>query len=511
MDDIYNTGSAEDNYETRKRTRDDTDLVAYPKRANFGTKPGHYLLKVLVPPGVAGSIIGRGGAQIRELQLNYDVIIKLSQNAHFYPENKFICSERIVLITGPPDQLCEVSKFIHGIVRNPPQGNRDNYNADQDRRNQMMKIVVTNTTAGMIIGKGGSTIKNLNDTYDVRIQASQRDDIVLGERVISITGPEDGVNKTVEFIIKEKFRDDPTSTSITNLDYSSYVDTSGGYGNQGGNFGYDSNGQDMNQVNLLQSILQQQNNNNNQQQQPQVDQGSYNYNGPYNSAQQSGGNQNNNGYNNGPQDQGNQGGGNQGGAPNNNNNNNNGMNTEMIARMLTALPNNALANTNANALANAIMLVQALGGNSGGGGGGGAMDGGNSGGGGGQGGNSMGGGSGGNAMNQRNGSGIPSRQQLRPFIPRPDDVKYKLEIPDTLVGRILGRAGSTITEIQNASGCEVKFSQRGEYVPGTQNRLLYVAGQASGCKVAQQMVLQKIEGDQGDVSSADFSFEQMPN
>ena len=30
-------------------------------------------------------------------------------------------------------------------------------------------------------------------------------------------------------------------------------------------------------------------------------------------------------------------------------------------------------------------------------------------------------------MNQRNGSGIPSRQQLRPFIPRPDDVKYKVD------------------------------------------------------------------------------------
>jgi hypothetical protein len=38
-----------------------------------GTKPGHYLLKLLVPPPVAGSIIGRGGAQIKELQLTYDV------------------------------------------------------------------------------------------------------------------------------------------------------------------------------------------------------------------------------------------------------------------------------------------------------------------------------------------------------------------------------------------------------------------------------------------------------
>ena len=57
---------------------------------------------------------------------------------------------------------------------------------------QMMKLVVTNSTAGMIIGKGGATVKSLNETYDVRIQASQKDDFVMGERVLSIIGPEDG-------------------------------------------------------------------------------------------------------------------------------------------------------------------------------------------------------------------------------------------------------------------------------------------------------------------------------
>ena len=56
----------------------------------------------------------------------------------------------------------------------------------------MMKMVVTNSTAGMIIGKGGATVKSLNETYDVRIQASQKDDVVMGERVLTILGPEEG-------------------------------------------------------------------------------------------------------------------------------------------------------------------------------------------------------------------------------------------------------------------------------------------------------------------------------
>ena len=42
-----------------------------------------------------------------------------------------------------------------------------------------------------------------------------------------------GVNKVMEYIIKEKFREDPSSSSITNLDYSAYMDPAGmgGMGN----------------------------------------------------------------------------------------------------------------------------------------------------------------------------------------------------------------------------------------------------------------------------------------
>ena len=64
----------------------------------------------------------------------------------------------------------------------------------------MMKMVVTNSTAGMIIGKGGATVKSLNETYDVRIQASQKDDVVMGERVLTILGPEEGEILTPLFI-----------------------------------------------------------------------------------------------------------------------------------------------------------------------------------------------------------------------------------------------------------------------------------------------------------------------
>lgn len=368
---------------------------------------------------------------------------------------------------------------------------------DTGRRLQMMKMVVTNTTAGMIIGKGGATVKSLNETYDVRIQASQKDDVVMGERVITVVGSEDGVNKALEYIIKEKLRDDPSSTSITNLDYSNCeggnlpnMGNMMGGSNTSLNYSNFDGGQDMNQASLIQALLQ----NQNQQQQPPQNQNQYssfpgsNYNsGPAQNSPSSFSSLGNHQQQIQNPPQSNSGGhsasGGGGGGANQ---------AEVIARVLQALPNNALSNSNTSTLANTIMLIQALtGGNSN------------------TGGNTN---SGGNMpqMNQQR-MNPNHKAQLKPFIPRPDDTKFKVEIPDSLVGRILGRQGSTITEIQNTSGCEVKFSQRGEYVAGTQNRLLFICGQTAGCKIAQQMILSKIEGDNKDVSSAEFTFEQIPN
>ena len=89
-------------------------------------------------------------------------------------------------------QKINIFSSLQSLVRNPPSNPTGTDFLDGGRRMQMMKMVVTNSTAGMIIGKGGATVKSLNETYDVRIQASQKDDVVMGERVLTIMGTEDG-------------------------------------------------------------------------------------------------------------------------------------------------------------------------------------------------------------------------------------------------------------------------------------------------------------------------------
>ena len=52
-----------------------------------------------------------------------------------------------------------------------------------------MKILVPNSTAGMIIGKGGSHIKDIKDESGAYIQISQKSkELNLPERCITIAG-----------------------------------------------------------------------------------------------------------------------------------------------------------------------------------------------------------------------------------------------------------------------------------------------------------------------------------
>ena len=39
-----------------------------------------------------------------------------------------------------------------------------------------------------------------------------------------------------------------------------------------------------------------------------------------------------------------------------------------------------------------------------------------------------------------------------------------------MVGVMLGKGGSTVIDMQNITGARIQVSQRGEYVPGTNNR-----------------------------------------
>lgn len=89
-------------------------------------------------------------------------------------------------------------------------------------RAKQVKIIVPNSTAGLIIGKKGATIKHIMDTTLAKVQMTQKPEgngmAPILERVITICGEPEQLFAAVDKII-EKIKADPQSASCPNLSY----------------------------------------------------------------------------------------------------------------------------------------------------------------------------------------------------------------------------------------------------------------------------------------------------
>nr|2ANN_A Chain A, RNA-binding protein Nova-1 [Mus musculus] len=172
-----------------------------------------YFLKVLIPSYAAGSIIGKGGQTIVQLQKETGATIKLSKSKDFYPGT----TERVCLIQGTIEALNAVHGFIAEKIREMPQNVaktepvsilQPQTTVNPDRANQV-KIIVPNSTAGLIIGKGGATVKAIMEQSGAWVQLSQKPDgINLQNRVVTVSGEPEQNRKAVELII-QKIQEDP--------------------------------------------------------------------------------------------------------------------------------------------------------------------------------------------------------------------------------------------------------------------------------------------------------------
>uniref|UniRef100_A0A3Q4HM21 K Homology domain-containing protein n=1 Tax=Neolamprologus brichardi TaxID=32507 RepID=A0A3Q4HM21_NEOBR len=77
----------------------------------------------------------------------------------------------------------------------------------------LLSLIVPNSTAGLIIGKGGATVKAVMEQSGAWVQLSQKPEgINLQERVVTISGEPEQNRKAVEIIV-QKIQEDPQSSS----------------------------------------------------------------------------------------------------------------------------------------------------------------------------------------------------------------------------------------------------------------------------------------------------------
>lgn len=74
--------------------------------------------------------------------------------------------------------------------------------------------------------------------------------------------------------------------------------------------------------------------------------------------------------------------------------------------------------------------------------------------------------------------------------------KQELDVPENIVGAILGPGGKGIVELQQYTQTNIQISKKGVYVPGTRNRIVTITGVPSNITKAQYLIQQRIQQEE---------------
>jgi hypothetical protein len=67
-----------------------------------------------------------------------------------------------------------------------------------------------------------------------------------------------------------------------------------------------------------------------------------------------------------------------------------------------------------------------------------------------------------------------------------------MEVDDTYIGRLVGKAGSILADIMATTKASIKISQKGEFVAGTNYRIVTVTGDFIACCCPNLTVLHEV-------------------
>ena len=200
-----------------------------------------YVVKMMCPGRCAGAIIGNGGEKIALIKEKSGARVKVTRARENFPG----MDERVVTVSGSEQQIQDCIIMCQGYIRNDQPPEHVKVSKKEAERKQILKILVAGTSAGRIIGKSGSKIKELRANHDVNIDVTKPDKLPfrLNENPVSISGKdEDTINNCLRDIVS-LIMEDPRSSMKWNVNYDEYRDvpsTAESFGRRDGYDGRDS-------------------------------------------------------------------------------------------------------------------------------------------------------------------------------------------------------------------------------------------------------------------------------
>uniref|UniRef100_A0A3Q1JRJ3 K Homology domain-containing protein n=1 Tax=Anabas testudineus TaxID=64144 RepID=A0A3Q1JRJ3_ANATE len=155
-----------------------------------------------VPDSMVGLIIGRGGEQINKIQQESACKVQIAQDSGGLPD-------RSVSLTGSDESIQKAKRLLDEIVSRgrgtPPSSYQESTNGQNGTIHEMM---IPAGKAGLVIGKGGETIKQLQERAGVKMiliqDASQGPNVDKPLRIIGEPYKVQQAQEMVHEILRER-------------------------------------------------------------------------------------------------------------------------------------------------------------------------------------------------------------------------------------------------------------------------------------------------------------------
>lgn len=173
-------------------------------------------MEIPVPRNLVGVVIGKGGEMIKKVQTESGAKVQFKLDDGEGPDR--MCS-----VTGPPEKVQMAANMIHDLINNamqrqggrgrgrgddrnnhfsdrgPPGGGRDHYGYGQDETT----FTVPAEKCGLVIGKGGETIRDINQQSGAHVELSRNQNSNPNERIFKIQGAPDQIQHAIRLICEK--------------------------------------------------------------------------------------------------------------------------------------------------------------------------------------------------------------------------------------------------------------------------------------------------------------------
>ncbi|KAL9173556.1 hypothetical protein ABFS82_03G122800 [Erythranthe guttata] len=183
--------------------------------------------KMEVPSDKVGVLIGKAGDTIRSLQVNSGAKIQITKDADADPRS----TNRPVELIGTLENINKAEKLIKDVIAEADAGGSPSLVArgfstvQAASGGEQIEIQVSYEKVGLIIGKGGETIRNLQTRSGARIQLIQQnlsDGDQSKDRTVRVTGNKKQIETAREMIrdvMNQNIRPSPLSGGYSQQGY----------------------------------------------------------------------------------------------------------------------------------------------------------------------------------------------------------------------------------------------------------------------------------------------------